>query len=235
MSDFAHLNDAASNERRSLLLVRHGLPDYRLRKRTDEAPGPGLTHVGRRQAEQAAERVASLTPSAIYTSPLLRALETARIVAKPLGLTPCIECDLSEWRRTEKLHQVTIRSARWLRRWLVSGERCAVAVGHASPLLALVREALFLPHKTWWHPRRPHMARLDSADRLDCSLASVIEVSFERGRVTARCLLNPLPHITYVRPGVHMRRSPYPGGARPASACTRRILSLCDADPATRC
>lgn len=216
---------ASARRPRTLLLVRHGLPDYRLRKCPDEPPGPALSDIGRWQARQAAERIAALAPVAVHCSPLLRAIETARIVAAPLGLAPRIDADLAEWRRTERLYQVTLRSARWLRRWLASDERCAVAVGHASPLLAIVREALFLPQRTWWLPGRPHMARLDSLDRLDCSVASVIEVRFEDGRVSARCLINPQPHITYVRPGFLMLRSPYPGGARPARECVRRFVA----------
>jgi len=63
-----------------------------------------------------------------------------------------VESDLKEWHRTEHLYQVNERSARWLHRWLAGGQRCAAVLGHASPLLSIIRTALYLPHYAWWRP-----------------------------------------------------------------------------------
>ena len=49
-----------------------------------------LTAAGRRQAEQLAEHLAAALPrpTAVLCSPLLRARETAELLARPLGLEP---------------------------------------------------------------------------------------------------------------------------------------------------
>ena len=72
-------------------VVRHGAAE-------DRAPTDGaraLTAVGRAEAERAAQRVASLEPraDAIVSSPYLRALQTAEVVAGPLGLAGTVAVD----------------------------------------------------------------------------------------------------------------------------------------------
>ncbi len=137
---------------RRLLLVRHGLPNYAGGKRGDEPPGPPLSYIGMRQIEQAIPVVVRAAPETIYASPLERALQSARLIAATLGLPVRVESDLKEWHRTEHLYQVNERSARWLHRWLAGGQRCAAVLGHASPLLSIIRTALYLPHYAWWRP-----------------------------------------------------------------------------------
>jgi len=68
------------------------------------APGLHLSDEGRAQAERAAERIAELgqPPAAVYASPLERAVETARPIARRLGLRVRIErglleCDFGSW------------------------------------------------------------------------------------------------------------------------------------------
>lgn len=68
-----------------LYLVRHGeaAASY------DEHPDPGLSAHGRTQAEQVAERLTSLGPSAVVSSPMARAQETAAPLAQAWA-TPVI-------------------------------------------------------------------------------------------------------------------------------------------------
>lgn len=86
-------------------LLRHGattlnrLVPYRLQGR---AADPPLDSEGQDQARRAAETLASLPISAVYSSPLARAFETAAIVALPHRLTPVavpalIEADIGRW------------------------------------------------------------------------------------------------------------------------------------------
>ena len=67
----------------SLILVRHGQTDWNVNGRymgwTDEA----LNEEGLRQAERVARRLAGWPISAVYSSPLKRAVRTADIVARP--------------------------------------------------------------------------------------------------------------------------------------------------------
>lgn len=56
-----------------------------------------LTERGRAQAADAARRVAELRPAVLLTSPMTRAMETASIVGRRIGLDPVVELDLREW------------------------------------------------------------------------------------------------------------------------------------------
>ena len=86
-----------------ILLIRHGLNDYvkehRLAGRT---PGVHLNDEGLAQAAALAERLASASLAAIYSSPLERACETAAPLAERLALTVqhldgVKETDCGEW------------------------------------------------------------------------------------------------------------------------------------------
>lgn len=69
-----------------LLLVRHGATQLTAEDRFAGDVGVDLSDVGRKQAEQLAERLADAPIRAAYASPLSRALETATIVASRHGL-----------------------------------------------------------------------------------------------------------------------------------------------------
>lgn len=183
---------------RRLLLVRHGLPDYRGGQRGDEIPGPPLSEIGWMQARQAARAVRRYAPQAVYTSPLVRAQQTAACIAERLVQSVRPDGALREWHRTERLYDVSARVAGWLVRWLRGGETCAVAVSHASPLLAILRSALYLPHVGWYQSGHPERLELSSADRFEVSMASVFELAFEPTSVTARCLFHPQPRVLSV-------------------------------------
>jgi len=183
---------------RRLFLIRHGLPDYTLGKAGDVPPGPTLSYIGRTQIRQAIDILHPHKPMKIYSSPLARALQSAAVVAEGLGQSVEVDGDLQEWRRTERLYQVNERCARWLARWLRREEPIAVAFSHASPLLSLMRTALYLPHFNWWHGTdRDHLV-LATCDRFEVSMGSVFELVFEPDVVTARCLHHPHPRITHI-------------------------------------
>ena len=78
-----------------LLLVRHARP---LRAESFDGPAdPGLSPLGRRQADALAAWLAPEVIDAIYTSPLRRALETAAPLAIALGVDPVPEPALAEY------------------------------------------------------------------------------------------------------------------------------------------
>jgi len=193
---------------RRLLLVRHGLPDYRFRGAYDEPPGSPLSEVGRVQIGQTPPTLKRHAPTAVHSSPLARALQSAQIIGHALGLPVRTDSDLKEWHHTERLYQVTERSARWLRRWLADHEPCAVVVGHGSPLLAIIRTALYLPHFGWWRADDPDDLLVGTCDRFEVSMGSVFELTFEPQYVTARCLFHPEPRILGPRHGRPVRNAP---------------------------
>jgi len=181
--------------KRQLLLVRHGLPDYRGRQRGDEPPGPPLSEVGREQARQAGQALKGFAATTIYSSPLTRAIQTAECI-RALSFVPLrIESDLKEWHRTESLYEVSERSARWLARWVAGPETCAIVVGHASPLLAILRSALYLPHYPWHHAGRPGALQVSSCDRFEISMGSVTLLQITPRYVTATMLFHPDPRV----------------------------------------
>jgi probable phosphoglycerate mutase len=92
-----------------LLLVRHGKTPTTGKVLPGRAPGLHLSDEGQGQAEEVAARIAALgvsggkrPPVAIYSSPLERTTETARPIARHLGLRVrtdrgLIECDFGDW------------------------------------------------------------------------------------------------------------------------------------------
>jgi len=85
-----------------LHLVRHARTADTGVRLTGRLPGVGLDAVGREQAETAAALLAGTPLGTVYTSPLLRCRETARIIAAPHRLDPIpyrslIEVDYGAW------------------------------------------------------------------------------------------------------------------------------------------
>lgn len=103
-------------ERKTILyLVRHGATEANL-ARPPRLQGrrhnPPLSRLGVRQAEATRDLLAIRPIDRCYASPLLRAVQTAAIVAAPHGLTPqaldaLTECDMGRW---EGLDWQTIRA-----------------------------------------------------------------------------------------------------------------------------
>jgi probable phosphomutase (TIGR03848 family) len=91
-----------------VLLVRHGKTPTTGKVLPGRAPGLHLSEEGLAQAEEVGKRLQSLVatgrraPVAVYASPLERTTETARPIAKSLGLRVrtdrgLIECDFGQW------------------------------------------------------------------------------------------------------------------------------------------
>jgi ribonuclease H / adenosylcobalamin/alpha-ribazole phosphatase len=82
-------------------IIRHG-QSYN----THPAPGetdpvnPPLTPVGREEARRLSRRLAPLGLSRIVASPMLRTVETARILASSLGLSAEVQPGIQEFRET---------------------------------------------------------------------------------------------------------------------------------------
>jgi 2,3-bisphosphoglycerate-dependent phosphoglycerate mutase len=100
------------------LLVRHGVTDWNATRRAQGHADVELNEAGRRQADEAAERLAGTRLGAVYSSDLRRALDTARPVADRHGLEVVVdsawrEIDQGEW---EGLSGDEI-AARWPELW----------------------------------------------------------------------------------------------------------------------
>jgi broad specificity phosphatase PhoE len=106
----------------TILLARHGETDWNLEGRFQGHADPPLNATGRAQAAALAETLRGERLSAVYSSPLQRALETAEILAAPhgLGVVPVEglrEVDVGSWSgltRAEIGERFPDQLARWL-------------------------------------------------------------------------------------------------------------------------
>jgi broad specificity phosphatase PhoE len=124
-----------------VILVRHGRtesgPRPRFRGRLDLALSPP----GLEQARAAGKRIrAAWQPSAVYTSPLRRCLETGQIIAQSFGLDArpvdgLIDIDYGEWQGLT-LDQVRTRWRLEFETWSRMPHRATIPDGESLPALA---------------------------------------------------------------------------------------------------
>jgi broad specificity phosphatase PhoE len=108
-----------------LYFARHGESEANVQQIFWNQPEKyGLTDKGREQARSLADSLVGIAFVALYCSPVLRAVQTAGIVGRRLGLTPEVADGLREWntgilegqgynKETEALHRwVTVQ---WLK------------------------------------------------------------------------------------------------------------------------
>ena len=81
-----------------IILVRHGETDWNRERRWQGHSDRPLNELGREQAAGLAERIGAEPISAVYSSDLMRAHETARLLADRLGLEVTAVPDLRERR-----------------------------------------------------------------------------------------------------------------------------------------
>jgi probable phosphomutase (TIGR03848 family) len=86
----------------TFLLIRHGMTDAVGQLMTGRAAGVRLNAVGEEQARTLPDRVGSIRIDAVYTSPLERTRDTARLLANARGLDVqiderLIEIDYGRW------------------------------------------------------------------------------------------------------------------------------------------
>lgn len=127
----------------TIYLVRHATPDW---TRTDLVyylpPGPPLTEQGRMEAQALGEFLNQVEAGTIYSSPLERCLQTARIAASAGGITWQVVSELAEWRPGETEDEIRIRFGPVLRE---AAARAAengpiVLVTHGGPIGVLLLE-----------------------------------------------------------------------------------------------
>ncbi len=85
---------------KAIILIRHGESVANVTHTlTSDIDGYPLTDTGRSQAEHLAEKICNIRISGFYTSPILRALQTAQIISEKCGkVTPIVDERLMERR-----------------------------------------------------------------------------------------------------------------------------------------
>jgi len=102
-------------------LVRHGESEWNAENRLCGRSNVPLSEAGRRQARSLAERLKPIRFEAFYSSPLERALETARLIAESVALQPVpdqrlVELDYGQW-EGKTLTEITDNDPRTFRAW----------------------------------------------------------------------------------------------------------------------
>jgi probable phosphomutase (TIGR03848 family) len=111
-----------------VLLVRHGTTPTTGKVLPGQAAGLHLSAEGADQAEAVAHRIGALAesgtrqPVAVYASPLERTTETARPIARHLGLRVraergLLECDFGEWTGSQLSRLQKLPEWSWVQRW----------------------------------------------------------------------------------------------------------------------
>jgi broad specificity phosphatase PhoE len=139
-------NDAMAR----LILIRHGESIANAARRFTHGPHEPLSPRGREEALARARQLAArFDPVALYSSPFVRALETARLVGGVLGLEPIAvdalrEQDFGEWRGQpydliDRTDRELGAAARW--RWRPpGGESLEEVVARAGPAIDAIAE-----------------------------------------------------------------------------------------------
>ncbi len=166
----------------TLFLVRHGTTDAVGQRLVGRHPDVPLNDAGRAQCERAATFLANLPLAAVYSSPLERALATARAVARPHGIDvrvrdALIDIEFGEW-SNENL--AALRDRPEFRRFN------AQRAGHAPPggehaALVQARMVTELCRLRDAHPGAA-IAVVGHADPLRAALAFFIGVAIDLAR-----------------------------------------------------
>ena len=131
-----------------ILLARHGETRANAQGKILGRGDSPLTRTGAAQMDALARAAAPFAPAALYSSPLGRALTSAEILGRRLGLDPrplpgLAELGCGEWEglaRNEVLHVAGPLRASWNAR-PPSGESCAQAEERAAEALAVLLAA----------------------------------------------------------------------------------------------
>jgi broad specificity phosphatase PhoE len=124
-----------------LILVRHGRTEWNRVERFRGRADIELDEVGIKQAKAAAARIADWKVSAVYSSPLRRALTTAEIMAHPFGLEVkplpgIIDIDYGEWQGLSS-EEAAIKDDGLYSKWLENPQEIKFPGGES---LNMVRE-----------------------------------------------------------------------------------------------
>jgi glucosyl-3-phosphoglycerate phosphatase len=131
----------------TLVLWRHGQTSYNVEHRFQGQSDVPLNEAGRQQAAEAAQYLAALGPSAIFSSDLSRASATAGALARLTGLPVQLDKDLRErsgglWEgltETEIRERFPVERATWSP---PDGESATAVADRASAALERVAESM---------------------------------------------------------------------------------------------
>jgi broad specificity phosphatase PhoE len=136
--------------------VRHGEATWNAQERLCGSSDVPLSEVGRTQARELAAHLRSVLVEALYSSPLQRALETARLIGEVLRLTPIVDQRLTElnyggW-EGKTFEEIERAAPDVYQTWDADPANLAPPGGESGVQL-IQRVTPFLADMTRWHPQ----------------------------------------------------------------------------------
>ena len=127
---------AQSNSMGLFYLLRHGETKWNAENRICGRSDVPLSEAGRRQAKRLAERLRPISFEALYSSPLKRAVDTARFISERIGLEPVVddrlvELDYGQW-EGKTLEEIRKNDPKTLRAWEADPGRVAPPGGESG-------------------------------------------------------------------------------------------------------
>jgi len=137
-------------------LARHGESTWNAENRLCGRSDIPLSEVGRQQAKSLAARLKPIPFEALYSSPLQRAFETARLISEVVGLQPIldqrlVELDYGQW-EGRTLADIMANDGQAFRAWNAKPAQLAPPGGE-SGLEAQQRIVSFLDSVAAGHPQ----------------------------------------------------------------------------------
>lgn len=190
----------------TLLLVRHANCDHVGKRLVGRLPDIRLNSQGEAEAQALASRLASMTLAAIYSSPLERAVETARTLAGPHELVVrsadgLIEIDYGDWTgltldEVRALPEWRVYHASRSRMTIPNGERIAEVQARAVATIERIGEehpddtVVAVSHGDVIRTLIAHVAciPLDAIDSFEVLPASVAVIELGKGWRRLRAL-----------------------------------------------
>ena len=135
--------------KRRVLFARHGTTDWNSQYRYQGKADIPLNETGRKEAMLLAQRLRSWMPCRVYTSPLARAAETARIIAASMDSRPhvnyvddLVEMDFGDW-ESHSMYDIARKDPELFAAWRADPSTVAAPGGEAfETVLSRVRSAL---------------------------------------------------------------------------------------------
>src|SRR5919198_2237473 len=124
---------------KELYIVRHGHPQQGTGLAYDRVPGPALSEIGHAEALGSAQYLVNRDIELIYTSPLERTLQTARVITSVIGVPLLVEPALAEHRSDEKFEDVKGRVRNLLARVDAQPQSIVAFITHGSPIKAILQ------------------------------------------------------------------------------------------------
>jgi len=186
----------------TILLVRHGETDWNRDNRFQGHADTTLNDAGRAQVADLAHALRSERFSAVYSSPLERAAETATIIASELGLEvrldeALMEVDVGSWSGLTR-SEIETRYADGYARWRAYGH--GWDDGETYEELGL-RVVAGLQRIAGSHPDQQVLA-VTHGGPIRSALAAAEHVSFEKARRSIAVLENCATVRIVVRDGI---------------------------------